>query len=92
MTGSDEENDYSLRIDNVKLMDDGDYECQVLSGRNHKVRSRTAKLTVFVPPAVPYIKPKRKVRAMAGKPVTITCYSTGGRPEPEVSTERSSCY
>lgn len=84
MIGSDEEGDFSLRISPVTLEDDSEYQCQVSSKRGPKLRSRVARLTVFVPPDSPTITPSPEVSATAGINVTIKCESIGGRPAPEV--------
>lgn len=85
MVGSDEEGDFSLSISPVTLEDDAEYQCQVSSAKGNKpLRSRVARLTVFVPPQPPQLEPGPTVQATAGVPVTVKCYSSGGRPAPEV--------
>lgn len=84
MIGSDEESDYSLRIDGVTLDDDGLYECQVHSPGDHRLRSKPARLTVILPPDVPFLQPGSEVVVTAGKKLTLICHSSGGKPEPDV--------
>ena len=84
MVGSDEEGDFSLSISPITLEDDAEYQCQVSSPTGKPLRSRVAKLTVMVPPDPPVIKPEPTVYATAGDAVSLTCYSSGGRPAPEV--------
>ncbi|KAB7497921.1 Irregular chiasm C-roughest protein [Armadillidium nasatum] len=85
MIGSNEEGDFSLKISPVTLEDDSEYQCQVSSKKGPKLRSRVARLTVFVPPESPSISPSPEVSATAGVNVTIKCESIGGRPAPELS-------
>ncbi|KAF2369130.1 CD80-like immunoglobulin C2-set [Trinorchestia longiramus] len=84
MVGSDEEGDFSLSISPVTLEDDAEYQCQVSSATGKPLRSRVAKLTVFVPPGSPVIEQSPLVHTSAGSSVTLRCLSTGGRPAPEV--------
>ncbi|XP_063886685.1 irregular chiasm C-roughest protein-like isoform X1 [Scylla paramamosain] len=84
MIGSDDEGDFSLRIQPVNLLDDGLYQCQVSASDGVPgIRSRAARLTVHVPPDPPVLTPAA-LNATAGVPVTLVCESSGGRPAPEI--------
>ncbi|XP_063390250.1 irregular chiasm C-roughest protein-like isoform X3 [Cydia fagiglandana] len=87
MIGSDEEGDFSLKIQNVTLEDDGDYQCQVSSGLNGEpaIRSRYAKLTVLVAPNPPRIVQGAFIDATEEQPVDIECVSVGGKPAAEIT-------
>ncbi|XP_069185991.1 irregular chiasm C-roughest protein isoform X2 [Procambarus clarkii] len=83
MIGSDDEGDFSLRIQPVLLDDDGLYQCQVSASDGVPgIRSHGARLTVYVPPEPPIVTPAR-LTATAGVPATVLCQSSGGRPAPE---------
>ncbi|XP_071544918.1 irregular chiasm C-roughest protein-like isoform X2 [Panulirus ornatus] len=84
MIGSDDEGDFSLRINPVLLEDDALYQCQVSASDGVPgIRSHTARLTVHVPPEPPRVKPAI-LRTTAGMTVTLECESRGGRPSPEI--------
>ncbi|XP_066937768.1 irregular chiasm C-roughest protein-like isoform X2 [Macrobrachium rosenbergii] len=84
MIGSDDEGDYSLRIHPVLLEDDALYQCQVSAGDQVPgIRSGAARLTVYVPPEPPEVKPS-VLRTTAGMTVSLECESRGGRPAPEI--------
>ncbi|XP_069183795.1 irregular chiasm C-roughest protein isoform X3 [Procambarus clarkii] len=84
MIGSDDEGDFSLRIQPVLLEDDALYQCQVSASDGVPgIRSHTARLTVYVPPEPPRVKPAI-LRTTAGMTVTLECESRGGRPPPEI--------
>ncbi|XP_063630499.1 irregular chiasm C-roughest protein-like isoform X1 [Cydia splendana] len=87
MIGSDEEGDFSLKIQNVTLEDDADYQCQVSSGLNGEpaIRSRYAKLTVLVAPNPPRIVQGAFIDATEEQPVDIECVSVGGKPAAEIT-------
>ncbi|XP_068220982.1 irregular chiasm C-roughest protein-like [Palaemon carinicauda] len=84
MIGSDDEGDFSLRIHPVLLEDDALYQCQVSAGDQVPgIRSGAARLTVYVPPEPPEVKPS-VLRTTAGMTVSLECESRGGRPAPEI--------
>ncbi|XP_047477071.1 irregular chiasm C-roughest protein-like isoform X1 [Penaeus chinensis] len=84
MIGSDDEGDFSLRIKPVLLEDDGLYQCQVSASDGVPgIRSQTARLTVYVPPEAPRVKPP-VLQTTAGMTVNLECESRGGRPSPEI--------
>ncbi|XP_076069314.1 irregular chiasm C-roughest protein-like isoform X2 [Oratosquilla oratoria] len=84
MIGSDDEGDFSLRIHPVLLEDDGVYQCQVSASEGVPgIRTGTARLTVYVPPEPPIVRPPI-LDTTAGMTVDIECESRGGRPPPEI--------
>lgn len=86
MTGSDEEEDFSLKIDNVNLEDDAQFQCQVGAAEGTKgIRSKTAHLTVYVPPEPPKIVQGDILQTTAGITVELTCESHAGKPAAELS-------
>ncbi|XP_047999973.1 irregular chiasm C-roughest protein-like isoform X3 [Leguminivora glycinivorella] len=87
MIGSDEEGDFSLKIQNVTLEDDGDYQCQVSGGLSGEpaIRSRYAKLTVLVAPDPPRILQGAFIDATEEQPVDIECVSVGGKPAADIT-------
>lgn len=82
MIGSDEENDFSLRIVQATLDDDADYQCQVSSPTDKPIRSDVAHLTIYVTPTYPKID--YMPIATAGVPYTLSCLTDGARPAPEM--------
>ncbi|XP_045122993.1 irregular chiasm C-roughest protein-like isoform X2 [Portunus trituberculatus] len=84
MIGSDDEGDFSLRIQPVLLEDDALYQCQVSASSGVPgIRSNTARLTVYVPPDPPKVSPA-VLSTTAGMTMTLECESRGGRPPPEI--------
>ncbi|XP_066937916.1 irregular chiasm C-roughest protein-like [Macrobrachium rosenbergii] len=84
MIGSDDEGDFSLRIQPVLLSDDGMFQCQVSAGEGIPgIRSPAARLTVYMPPDPPVVEPS-EVTTTAGMTIHINCTSSGGRPAPEI--------
>ena len=90
MTGNDDEGDYSLQIRNVNLEDDAPFQCQVGASEGFRaIMSRSAQLTVFVPPEPPKIVNGDFVSTVVGNEVELTCESDGGKPAAEVSLHSS---
>nr|XP_026483917.1 irregular chiasm C-roughest protein-like isoform X1 [Vanessa tameamea] len=87
MVGSDEEGDYSLDIRDVALEDDALYQCQVSTGPRGEpaIRSRSARLTVLVPPEPPKILKGPTIEAVEEGEVTLECVSSGGKPAAEIT-------
>ncbi|XP_069950739.1 irregular chiasm C-roughest protein-like [Cherax quadricarinatus] len=84
MIGSDDEGDFSLKIQPVLLEDDSVYQCQVSASDGVPgIRSRPVRLTVYVPPEPPRVTPP-VLHTTAGMTVTLECESQGGRPPPEI--------
>ncbi|XP_045457290.1 irregular chiasm C-roughest protein-like [Melitaea cinxia] len=87
MIGSDEEGDYSLDIRDVILEDDALYQCQVSTGPRGEpaIRSRSARLTVLVPPEPPKILKGPVVEAVEEGEIILECVSVGGKPAAEIT-------
>ncbi|XP_055902155.1 protein turtle homolog A-like [Eupeodes corollae] len=80
-----------LKIDNIKLSDEGVYRCRV-DFRNSPTRNLKINLTVIVPPERPIIfDTKRHERTNnveaynEGSDVILVCEVGGGRPRPNVT-------
>ncbi|XP_031628454.1 irregular chiasm C-roughest protein-like [Contarinia nasturtii] len=82
MIGSDEEGDYTLKIDPVTLDDDAKYQCQVSPGPLGQpgIRSQFAKLNVLVPPEAPRILQGDFMLTTENKDIELDCISIGGKP------------
>ena len=86
MSGSDEEGDYTLDIDQVTLEDDAKFQCQVGAAPGvAPVRSRYATLTVTVKPEPPIILQGDVIRTQEDRVISLECVSRGGKPPPEVT-------
>lgn len=86
MVGSDDEGDFSLQIGSVSLEDDATFQCQVGAVDGVKgIRSRSAPLTVFVPPQAPKIVQGEFLKTTAGMTVELTCESHAGKPPAELT-------
>ncbi|KAG0424991.1 hypothetical protein HPB47_027818, partial [Ixodes persulcatus] len=86
MVGSDDEGDFSLQIGSVSLEDDATFQCQVGAVDGVKgIRSRSAPLTVFVPPEPPKIVQGEFLKTTAGMTVELTCESHAGKPPAELT-------
>ncbi|KAF2367109.1 Immunoglobulin-like domain [Trinorchestia longiramus] len=84
MIGSDDEGDFSLRIQPVQLEDDGFFQCQVSASDGVPgIRSEEVQLTVYVPPDPPLVEPA-ELQTTTGLDATLKCTSRGGRPPPEI--------
>ncbi|XP_067617196.1 uncharacterized protein side-IV isoform X2 [Eurosta solidaginis] len=80
-----------LKIDNVRIEDEGVYRCRV-DFRNSPTRNLKINLTVIVPPDRPIIYgPSRHDKASnvesfnEGTDIVLACEVTGGRPRPNVT-------
>ncbi|KAI8129944.1 hypothetical protein FF38_11844 [Lucilia cuprina] len=80
-----------LKIDNVRLEDEGVYRCRV-DFRNSPTRNLKINLTVIVPPERPIIyKPNRHEKTSnvesfnEGTDIVLICEVSGGRPHPNVT-------
>lgn len=90
MVGSDDEGDFSLQIGSVSLEDDATFQCQVGAVEGVKgIRSRSAPLTVFVPPEPPRIVQGEFLKTTAGMTVELTCESHAGKPAAETDIRGS---
>ncbi|XP_022251710.1 irregular chiasm C-roughest protein-like [Limulus polyphemus] len=86
MVGNDEEGDFSLQIINAQLDDDAEFQCQVGAAEGVKgIRSKTAMITVTVPPEPPKIVQGPFLLTTAGKSVQLTCEAHAGKPPAELS-------
>ena len=85
MSGSDEEGDFTLDIENVQLEDDAKFQCQVGAAPGvAPIRSRYATLTVTVPPEPPKITNGNIVTTQEDRVLILECISRGGKPAAEV--------
>lgn len=92
MIGSEEEGDFSLQISKVQLDDDADFQCQVGASEGFKgIRSKNAKLTVFIPPEKPKIVQGDSLKTTSGTTVELTCEAHGGKPPAEVNIFYLNC-
>ncbi|XP_065559909.1 nephrin-like [Artemia franciscana] len=80
----------TLVLDNVVAEDSGMYRCRV-DFRRSKTKNTEVNLTVIVPPQTPKVfdESGREVSDRVGpyeerQSVKLTCYSSGGKPEPKV--------
>ncbi|TFJ98015.1 Nephrin [Platysternon megacephalum] len=90
MTGAPSKGEWHhLRIVGSRLADDGGYECQ--AGRSKEspaIVSRTALLSVLVPPKTPVFKEyeaNSTVTWVAGVEYTVTCSAGDAKPAAEIS-------
>ncbi|XP_074837092.1 nephrin [Carettochelys insculpta] len=89
MTGEPSKGEHHLRIAGSRLADDGSYECQ--AGRSEKspaIISRTALLSVLVPPKPPVLKEyeaNSTVTWVAGVEHRVTCIARDAKPAAEIS-------
>ena len=72
--------DYNLEIRDVRLEDDGTYECQIL-----QLRSPAAAVIVHVPPENPSIEGGAVREVIEARTVQLRCEARGGKPAPQVS-------
>ncbi|XP_062849213.1 kin of IRRE-like protein 1a isoform X2 [Trichomycterus rosablanca] len=68
---------YNLEITSAELSDDSLYECQATEAA---LRSRRAKLTVYIPPDEPVIEGGPEILLTAGVPHNLSCVSRGAKP------------
>lgn len=78
------ESRYDLRINKATYdRDNGMFECRVKEGSGSVLHSTVVNLTVLIPPGSPHITPARP-KAIEGKPLELTCASSGGSPDPQI--------
>ncbi len=77
---------YDLRIQNTTYdRDNGNFRCMVKSsGSGTLLHTKKISLTVLLKPSPPRVLPAAPA-ATEGRPVNLTCSSTGGSPPPQVS-------
>ncbi len=73
--------DWNLEIDPVTVDDDGTFQCQI-----SPLRSRTAYVTVQVPPKDPYIEDGPLIRVKENVKVQLKCVAKEGKPPAQVRT------
>ncbi|XP_075763074.1 nephrin isoform X2 [Pelodiscus sinensis] len=89
MTGDPSKGEHHLRIVGSRLADDASYECQ--AGRSEDspgIVSRTALLSVLVPPKLPIMKEYETdstVTWVAGVEYSVTCSASDAKPAAEIS-------
>ncbi|XP_071454831.1 cell adhesion molecule Dscam1 isoform X1 [Hetaerina americana] len=76
---------YDLLISNASYeRDNGRFECRVkAAGSGTDIHSQAFRLTVLTRPSPPRAAPAAPI-ATEGKPLSLTCSSTGGSPDPEI--------
>lgn len=85
LIGSDEEKDWTLKISPILLEDDAMFQCQVGAADGVRpIRSKFAKLTVYVPPGDPFIVQGHMMEATEDREVRLECVSPGGKPAADI--------
>ena len=78
--------DWTLKISPILLEDDAMFQCQVGAADGVRpIRSKFAKLTVYVPPGDPFIVQGHTMEATEDREVRLECVSPGGKPAADVS-------
>ncbi|XP_076334988.1 nephrin-like [Tachypleus tridentatus] len=75
---------YNLRITNVQLQDEGEYECQVGPALNNRRIWEKANLTVLVPPQKVEIQHRTNANILEvreGERVPLTCFARLSKPQ-----------
>ncbi|XP_037944607.1 nephrin [Teleopsis dalmanni] len=78
---------YNLRISNVSIMDDAEYQCQVGPARLNSAIRANAKLTVISPPSSIEIEgytPNSKVEVRENQDLTLKCTVANAKPKAEI--------
>ena len=79
--------DWTLRISPVLLEDDAMFQCQVGAADGvAPIRSRSAQLTVYVPPEDPFIEQGELLEVTEDMDTSLNCVSPGGKPAADVSS------
>ena len=80
---------YDLKIINATYnRDNGNFNCMVKeAGTGKTIHTKSIGLTVLLKPSAPRIYPPSPV-AIEGKPLNLTCSSTGGSPPPQIKWYR----
>lgn len=86
--------DYSLKIENVQLSDEDDFECQITP---HGMRSQVGKLEIITPPKTVDVTPVDKkiqitrdgereiLEVVEGVPTRLRCIATDSKPKTNVT-------
>nr|XP_033779908.1 kin of IRRE-like protein 1 isoform X2 [Geotrypetes seraphini] len=77
IVGTADSGQYNLEITDAELSDDASYECQATEAA---LRSRSAKLTVLIPPEDPIIDGSPEILLRAGAPYNLTCHAHNAKP------------
>ncbi|XP_076438579.1 LOW QUALITY PROTEIN: kin of IRRE-like protein 1 [Babylonia areolata] len=87
MIGSEiQRRDWNLQIRDVGLEDDGRYQCQ--AGPHTPVRgirSRSADVTVVIPPEYPTIDGAPTLSLVLHRPTNVTCRANNGKPAADIT-------
>lgn len=78
---------YNLRIVNVTLEDDAEYQCQVGPAQMHKVIRANASITVISPPKSVEITnhpPNSKLEVKEGEDVSLECFVKNAKPPAKI--------
>lgn len=81
-----EQGRYDLLIKNASYdRDNGRFECRVKAGGSgDNLHEQSMALTVLAPPRQPVVSPRNRAVATEGRPLELTCSSTGGSPDPVI--------
>ncbi|XP_067679374.1 kin of IRRE-like protein 1 isoform X1 [Haliotis asinina] len=84
--GSETIGEHNLKITEVNLEDDAEYQCQVGATESVQgIRSHTAKLNVLLPPDRPRIENGMRVAVVVGRLANITCRANNGKPSATIT-------
>lgn len=77
---------YDLLISNSTYeRDNGKFECRLkAAGTGREIHSQSFQITVLTPPSPPHITPGTNPVATEGRPLELSCSSSGGSPDPIV--------
>lgn len=77
---------YDLLISNSTYeRDNGKFECRLkAAGTGREIHSQSFQITVLTPPGPPRISPGPSTVATEGRPLELSCTSSGGSPDPAV--------
>ncbi|XP_076438716.1 kin of IRRE-like protein 1 [Babylonia areolata] len=85
-TGGGRLGEWNLQISDVRLEDDGNYECQAGSTHTARgIRSRTAAVTVVIPPEQPTIDGAPTIPVVLHRPTNVTCRANNGKPAADIT-------
>ncbi|XP_054719331.1 nephrin-like [Uloborus diversus] len=93
LVGNSTLGEYDLKIDNAKIEDDADYECQVGPAAGQPEIIGKAHLTVLLPPTAIKIidkTPGEEIQVKVSKSLSLACEAQGGKPGPNIVWYRNS--